>query len=108
VLIGDKALKYTLTSTEYTDLAQVWNERYHLPFVFALLCYHKEKKIYKRVEKEFLKKEYKIPHYLLQKASQRTGIAPKEIKKYLTLISYSVDAKAQKALKKFYKEAKRV
>jgi len=107
VLIGDKALKYALANSDYIDLAKLWNEKYNLPFVFALLCYHKDEKIYKKIEKSFLNKEYKIPYYLLLKASKRTGIKPQEIKKYLKLISYKVDYKAQKALKKFYKESKK-
>jgi len=108
VLIGDKALKYTLTNKNYIDLAKKWNERYNLPFVFALLCYHKDKKLYKKIEKEFLKKEYKIPQYLLKKASKRTGINQSEILKYLKLISYKVDYKAKNAIKKFYTEAEKV
>ena len=105
VLIGDKALRYSLTNDNYIDLAQEWYEKYKLPFVFALLCYHKDKKIYKKVEKEFLKKEVKIPQYLLQKAARRTAVSPAEIQAYLKLISYRLDYKAQKALRKFYKEA---
>ena len=107
VLIGDKALKYALAKSNYIDLAKLWNKKYNLPFVFALLCYHKDEKIYKKIEKDFLTQEYKIPYYLLLKASKRTGIKPQEIKKYLELISYKVDNKAQKALNKFYKEAKK-
>jgi chorismate dehydratase len=108
VLIGDKALKYALKNDNYIDLAQEWYKRYKLPFVFALLCYHKDKKLYKKIEKEFLKREYKVPQYLLKKAARRTGVETKEIQKYLDLISYRVDYRAQKALKQFYKEAKKV
>ncbi len=107
VLIGDKALRYALVHDDYTDLAKLWNEKYNLPFVFALLCYHKEKKLYKKIEKEFLKKEVKIPQYLLQKASQQTGIAPNNILEYLTLISYKLDYKAKKGIKKFYAQEKK-
>ncbi|QOP42627.1 hypothetical protein FJR45_01125 [Sulfurimonas sediminis] len=103
VLIGDKALRYALADNDYIDLAQLWNEKYHLPFVFALLCYHKDKKQYKKIEKAFLKREVKIPQYLLQKAAKKTYIAPKEILEYLQLISYKLDYKAKKGLKKFYK-----
>ena len=106
VLIGDKALKYTLQSDDYIDLAQVWFQKTQLPFVFALLCYHKDKKLYKRVEKEFLKKRTKIPSYLLKKASLKTDIDEKEILSYLELISYKVDSKARRGLKRFYKEIK--
>ena len=106
VIIGDKALRYALENDDYIDLAEVWHEKYNLPFVFALLCYHKDERLYKKIEKEFLKREVKIPQYLLKEASKRTSVETKEIQNYLKLISYKVDYKAQKALKKFYKEEK--
>jgi len=107
VLIGDKALRYALVNNNYTDLAKLWNEKYNLPFVFALLCYHKDKKLYKKVEREFLKKEVKIPQYLLQKASEGANITSSELTQYLKLISYRLDYKAKKGLKKFYAQAKK-
>lgn len=105
VLIGDKALKYTLSSEDYIDLAKEWNDKYKLPFVFALLCYHKEKKFFKRVQRQFLQEKTKIPQYILHKASLRTGIKKKDILDYLEYISYDVDAKAKLGLKKFYSMA---
>jgi chorismate dehydratase len=108
VIIGDKALRYALKNSDYIDLAELWNKRENLPFVFALLCYHKDKKSYKKIEKEFLKKEYKIPRYLLNKAAKATGIKQKDILEYLKLISYNLDKKAKLGLKKFYNEAKKV
>jgi len=106
VLIGDKALRYALNSDNYIDLAKEWHKRHKLPFVFALLCYHKDKKLYKRVEKEFLKRQVKIPQYLLEKASLKTEVSKKDILEYLKLISYNLDSKSKLGLKKFYKEAK--
>ena len=108
VLIGDKALRYSLKSNNYTDLAKLWNEKHNLPFVFALLCFHKDKKLYKNIESEFLKHKIKIPQYILEKASRETQIDKKDILDYLKLISYKVDYRAELALKKFYKEAKKV
>jgi len=105
VLIGDKALRYALKNNDYIDLAQLWQKRYKLPFVFALLCYHRDKKLYKKIEKEFLKKKQKIPMYLLEQAARKTDITPKEILRYLELISYRLDTKAKLGLKKFYREA---
>ncbi|MDB2562366.1 hypothetical protein N9X61_02050 [Sulfurimonas sp.] len=102
VLIGDKALKYSLSSLDYIDLAKEWNERYKLPFVFALLCYHKKQKIFASIEKQFLRKKVKIPQYILKKSSIRTGIGEVEILKYLDYISYDLDTKAKLGLKKFY------
>lgn len=105
VIIGDKALKCYLEKTPHVDLAKLWNDTYSLPFVFAVLCYHKDKKKYKKIEKEFLKTKVKIPQYLLQKAQQKTGISKKEILHYLQFISYKLDTKAQKGLKLFLKKA---
>ncbi|MCW8837973.1 MAG: hypothetical protein OQK11_04640 [Thiovulaceae bacterium] len=102
VLIGDKALRYFLSGGEHIDLAKMWNEKYNLPFVFALLCFHKDKKIYRNIEKNFLKKPIKIPNYILDQASKRTNIAQKDILNYLKYISYNFDKKAQLGLKSFY------
>lgn len=102
VLIGDKALKYSLKSNDYIDLAKEWNDRHNLPFVFALLCYHKNKTLFRRVEKQFLKQKVKIPQYILKKAAVRTSITEKEILNYLNYISYDLDTKAKHGLKKFY------
>ena len=104
VLIGDKALKYYLSDGERIDLAKVWHEKHQLPFVFALLCYHKDQKLYKRIRTNFLRSKVKIPQYILQEASQRTGIEKKEILRYLEYISYEVDLKAKRGLKKFYQK----
>lgn len=104
VLIGDKALKHYLEKKPHVDLAAEWNKKYNLPFVFALLCLHKDKNIYKRIERNFLKQKVRIPQYLLKQASRRTGIAPKDILYYLQYISYELDTKAKKGLAKFYKK----
>ena len=103
VLIGDKALRYALKNSDYIDLAEEWYKRHKLPFVFALLCHHKNAKLYKRVEKEFLKQPVKIPQYILEKAAKRTAVKKSDILEYLKLISYKLDKKAQLGLKKFYK-----
>lgn len=105
VLIGDKALRYYLSGGEYTDMGAVWNKKYKLPFVFALLCYHKDKRVYKKIEKMFTHQKIKIPTYILEEASKRTNIPKKEILHYLTYVSYKMDAKAELGLKKFYTQA---
>lgn len=105
VLIGDKALKYYLDGKPHIDLAKEWNQKHNLPFVFALLCYHKDEKLYKNIQKHFLKSKIKIPQYILKEASNRTGISQKNILKYLEYISYDLDFKAKKGLKLFYKKA---
>lgn len=102
VLIGDKALRYVLEGNEYIDLAKVWNDKYNLPFVFAVLCFHKDKKRYKQIESQFLKQKIKIPQYILSLASKRTDVKNKDILNYLTYISYDLDSRAKLGLKKFY------
>ncbi|QOY55830.1 hypothetical protein HUE87_00995 [Candidatus Sulfurimonas marisnigri] len=106
VIIGDKALKYYLQNKPHVDLAREWYKRYNLPFVFALLCFHKDKKLYKSIQNNFLKQKVKIPQYILKQASLRTDISQKDILNYLKYISYELDAKSKKGLMKFYKEAK--
>ncbi|ABB43533.1 Protein of unknown function DUF178 [Sulfurimonas denitrificans DSM 1251] len=107
VLIGDKALRYYLQNKPHVDLAKMWHEKYKLPFVFALLCYHNDKALYKKIEKNFLKTKIKIPRYILREASTRTNISEENILNYLKYISYNFDKKAKKGLEKFYKEAKK-
>ena len=102
ILIGDKALRYYLQGKPHLDLAKEWNKKYNLSFVFALLCFHKEKKKYKKIEKEFLKKKIYIPQYILLQAAKKTDIKPKDILHYLEYISYDLDKKAKLGLKKFY------
>lgn len=108
VLIGDKALKYSLTNQKAIDLVSLWDQKYKLPFVFALLCYHKDQNKYKKIEKEFLKSKIRIPQYILSQSSKRTGIKKQDILEYLQLISYKLDPKAKRGLKKFYQLAKKI
>ncbi|WP_373073718.1 MqnA/MqnD/SBP family protein [Sulfurimonas sp.] len=102
VLIGDRALRYYLSGGDHIDLAKLWNQKYNLPFVFARLSYHKDKKTYKSIEKNFGVKPIKIPSYILSRASERTGIKEKDILEYLKCISYKLDKKAELGLKAFY------
>lgn len=107
VLIGDKALQHYLQNDLHAiDLAKVWNERYKLPFVFALLCYHHHTKEVKKVARTFQESHLKLPQYQLLEASKRTGISVKHIQNYLTYISYTLDYKAKMGLKKFWKLSK--
>jgi len=108
VLIGDKALRYTRMHTEYVDLAKLWSDTTGMPFVFAILCYHKESKRYKKIEQNFLRQHYKIPYYILHKAAQESGVSPDDIRNYLKLISYKIDYKAKRGLKRFYQESRQL
>jgi chorismate dehydratase len=107
VFIGDRALKMYLKNPEtYIDLAQLWNEKYNLPFVFAVLCTNKYHRVYKKLADKFKKKEIKIPQYILKEYSKKSDIEAKEIKEYLKLISYNINTKEKKALKLFLNKSK--
>jgi len=102
VLIGDKALKYFLnTQEDVTDLAKLWYEKYSLPFVFARLCYHGKDTKYKKLSKTFLKTKHKIPQYILEASSKKTGIKKSDILSYLKLIEYDLSSYSKLSLKRF-------
>ncbi|PLY09634.1 MAG: hypothetical protein C0625_00035 [Arcobacter sp.] len=103
VLIGDKALKYfhDNPNTHFIDLAKAWNDKYNLPFVFATLCYSKNGKMLNKIIKGFNKKHIKIPQYILNYYSKRSGISNKHIIQYLKKIDYEINIQEKRALKKF-------
>ena len=102
VIIGDKALKaYIANPNEFIDLAKVWNQRYDLPFVFARLCVHKNIDYYTKLSSRFSSSKIYIPQYIINKYSKSRKISPKEIKTYLKLVSYKLDPKAKRGLKRF-------
>ena len=109
VFIGDRALKlYLEAPNDYVDLAKTWNEKYHLPFVFARFCVNARYTFYKRLSRQFVQHPIKIPNYILSKYAKERGITEKNIKEYLKLISYTIAKKEQKALYMFLKKAKRL
>ncbi len=77
-----------------------------MPFVFATLCYSKNKKILQKVIKGFNKKHIKIPRYILNSYSKRSGISNKNILAYLEKIDYEIGKQETRALKKFLKLTK--
>ncbi|RXJ90132.1 hypothetical protein CRV01_02915 [Arcobacter sp. CECT 8983] len=103
VLIGDKALKYFHDSKDkdFIDLALAWQDKYNLPFVFATLCFNKNKKYLKKVTKRFDKRKIYIPQYILESYSKRSGIPKKAITEYLKKIDYDIGIKEKRAIKKF-------
>lgn len=111
VLIGDKALYYyhnnKSNDKEFVDLAQKWKEKYNLPFVFARLCLNKEEKYLKKLSKGFLNSKVKIPQYILKEYANKTALSKEQILQYLTKITYKIDYKEKKALKLFFKLAKK-
>lgn len=107
VYIGDHALKlYLEDSKNYIDLAKEWNNKYMLPFVFAILSVNKHLKIYQKLSDNFKNNHIKIPQYILKKYAHERNIPPKEILKYLSLISYKIGVKERRGLNLFLKKAK--
>ena len=112
VIIGDKALKYFLENKQKNnpevmiDLAKAWQTKYNLPFVFATLCYNKYEKRLKSITKNFDKRKIKIPQYILEIYSKRSGISKNDILDYLTKIDYDLGYKEKRALKLFLKLSK--
>ena len=108
IIIGDKALQYYHNSVDknFIDLAEKWRETYDLPFVFARLCYNKNEKLLQRLANDFLKSKVKIPQYILKQYMLRSGLSAKQIKEYLSKISYKISYKEKKSLKLFFKLVK--
>jgi len=105
VLIGDKALKYFYSNKnkDFIDLSKLWNDRYKLPFVFALLSYNNHKKYLTKLSNKFKKSKVKIPMYILNKYCKKTNLTQTQIKNYLDLISYDIGYKEKQSLKLFFK-----
>ena len=108
VLIGDKALDfyYKNKNTNFIDLAKYWQDKYKLPFVFAVLCYSSNKQMLEKTTKKFNKNHIKIPYYILNQYSKRTGISNKNILNYLEKIDYSLGIKEKRSLRLFLKLTK--
>ena len=103
VIIGDKAFK----EKNCVDLANEWYKKYNLPFVFAIFCVNRDYKKYKKLTKEFLKKNQKVSYYLLKKYIIKNNISLKEAKEYLEkIIYYKIKWKEKKSLRKFWKLTK--
>lgn len=108
VLIGDAALKHYLEGKASLDLAEAWYEKTGLPFVFARLCYNKHGQQIEKLAQDFSKSKVKIPQYILKREANKRGISPKELTWYLQHISYKIDWKAQKSLRLFLRQSKKV
>lgn len=103
VIIGDKALKFfhDNPNTNKIDLAKEWKDKYNLPFVFAVLCYNSNKKMLEKISKNFNKRHIKIPQYILNQYSERSGVSNKNILEYLKKIDYELGIKEKRSLKIF-------
>jgi len=102
VVIGDKAFK----KNNCLDMAEIWYQKYKLPFVFAMFCANKNQKKYEKLIKKFLKQKQKIPFSTLHKYSKQLGISTKEAKEYLDkIIYYKLGWREKKALKLFWRKS---
>lgn len=108
VHIGDKALKIVLTGAEHIDLAQHWNNKYSLPFVFAILCFNEHNTQAKKIALNFANSKIKIPQYILENYSKNRQISKGDILEYLKKISYKIGRKEHLAYKKFIQLSKNV
>lgn len=111
VLIGDKALLFYhqhKNKKNFKDLGYEWNQKYHLPFVFARLCINKKLPTLEKVAKKFVKNKIFIPQYILKEYEQKTKVNTQQIKEYLTKISYKIGSKEKLALKKFFLLSKQI
>jgi chorismate dehydratase len=108
VIIGDKALRFYHENkdVEKIDLAQYWKKKYNLPFVFAVLCYNSNKIALSKLTKNFNKKHIKIPQYILEHYSKRSGVSKRNILEYLKKIDYNLGLKEKRSLKLFLKLTK--
>ncbi|CAA6820056.1 MAG: Menaquinone via 6-amino-6-deoxyfutalosine step 1 [uncultured Sulfurovum sp.] len=107
VLIGDKALKYYLEGGQGIDLATAWHKENKLPFVFARLCYTSHGKQIQAIAKSFIKKQIKVPQYILKHEAKKRGITPSQLLWYLKYIEYNMSHKSKKSLKLFLKKSKK-
>jgi len=107
VMIGDRALKRYCEGVDAIDLGQEWRKRYHLPFVFARLCYCKDGRRYQKLSRRFLRSKVNIPYYILKRKSDETGVPPEAIRSYLKLISYHIGRKEKLSLKRFHDACRR-
>ena len=104
VLIGDKALNYYFKNpNNVIDLALEWNKKYKSPFVFARLCFHKNRRVITFIENRFRKERIYIPQYIIKRVSKKLGISKGEINIYLSKIDYRCDKKSRKGFDKFIK-----
>jgi chorismate dehydratase len=103
VIIGDKALKFYHENPDVIkiDLAKEWKNKYNLPFVFAVLCFNSNKKALEKVTKNFNKQHIKIPQYILEQYSKRSGVSKNNILEYLKKIDYNLSLKEKRSLKLF-------
>ena len=110
ILIGDKALRLYLKEKEspnfeknVKDLATLWHQKYHLPFVFARFCVNAQASFYAELLERFVQRPIKIPHYILTQESQKHKIDREDIKAYLKYIHFKMGKKEEQSLRLFFR-----
>src|SRR5574344_1596704 len=108
VIIGDKALKFYHNNKdeESRDYAKQWQNRNNNHNVCEIISYKKNESRIKTLTKNFDKRKIKIPQYILEQYSKRSGISKKNILDYLKKIDYDIGYKEKRALKLFLKLTK--
>ena len=102
VIIGDKALQvYLKKEKPFIDLGEHWFNRYKLPFVFATFSINTHKKLYNKIQKEFLNQKVKIPFFISKKIYLEKNITRVELLEYLSIIYYHIGYKERMSLKIF-------
>lgn len=104
LLLGDPALKASLTGLHVLDLAAAWRELTGLPFVFAVWA------VRPSIPPEpFLwSREYAKTHLaeIVAVASQRTGLSQEILHEYLDgNLHHDLEAEDEKGLAEFYRRA---
>jgi chorismate dehydratase len=107
VTIGDNALRlYIENPSAYIDLGAAWYAKEKVPFVFARLSVNSHYSFFKKTADRFKKQKIFIPQYILESYEQQRGILKKDIKEYLKLITYDINAKAKVGLNRFLRAAR--
>ncbi|MDX9960446.1 MAG: hypothetical protein RBS32_03070, partial [Aliarcobacter sp.] len=75
-------------------------------FVFADLCFNSNKIALTKLTKNFNKKHIKIPQYILEQYSKRSGVSKSNISEYLKKIDYDLGIKEKRSIKLFLKLTK--
>lgn len=101
VLIGDPALRYYYQYPDTLDMATLWYEKTHLPFVFGLLCANTHKTYFRRIARKFSQTSIRIPYYILKQEAMRSHLTPTQIRYYLEHIHYTLTPKAKRGFEVF-------
>ncbi|MEF3192386.1 MAG: hypothetical protein K6347_07575 [Campylobacterales bacterium] len=106
VMIGDRALRHYYLGGGGIDLAKMWYEQTGLPFVFARLCTHGHRDYFRALANKASRAPIRIPARILKQEADKIGLHRRDLVAYLRLISFTIDAKAQRGLTLFLRRAR--